>query len=329
MEDYMTEQRKIRFDEYLSGEGALTLAFATFTALLLGLLFVPLSFAQQQDQRTFHSAEEASLAFFSAAQQENERALLDILGPAGKEVISSGDRTEDMDHRVGFVVKYKQMHRLAKGPDGTMILYVGAENWPFPIPLVSKNGVWFFDTDAGKEEILLRRIGKNELVAIDACRQLVHAEKEYNKKPSNGEPHYTERFISDKGKHNGLYWSDAEDEFDSPVDSLIASAGQENTYSTGDDAADNPIPFNGYFFRILMGQGENAPGGAKSYMVNGMMVNGFAFVAYPAEYRSSGVMTFIVNQDGAIYQKDLGANTSKLAASMTKYDPDSTWRRVD
>lgn len=321
----MTEQRKIRFDEHLSGEGALTLVFVTFTALLLGLLFVPLSFAQQQDQRTFHSAEEASLAFFSAAQQENERALLDILGPAGKEVISSGDPAEDMDHRVGFVVKYKQMHRLAKVPDGTMILYVGAENWPFPIPLVSKNGVWFFDTDAGKEEILLRRIGKNELAAIDACQQLVHAEKEYNK---DGEPHYTERFISDKGKHNGLYWSD-EDEFDSPVDSLIASAGQENTYSTGDNAADNTIPFNGYFFRILMGQGENASGGGKSYMVNGKMVNGFAFVAYPAMYRSSGVMTFIVNQDGTIYQKDLGANTSKLAASMTEYNPDSTWNRVD
>src|SRR5580704_10340997 len=149
----MTEQKKITFDEHLGAEGALTLAFVTSTALLLGLLllFVPLSFAQQQDQRTFHSAEEASLAFFSAAQQENEGALLDILGPAGKEVISSGDPIQDMDHRIGFVVKYKQMHRLAKEPEGTMILYVGAENWPFPIPLVSKNGVWFFDTDAGKE----------------------------------------------------------------------------------------------------------------------------------------------------------------------------------
>jgi hypothetical protein len=325
----MTKQNKIRFDEHLSGEGALTLAFATFAALLLGLLFVPLSFAQQQDQRTFHSAEEASLALFTAAQQENERALLDILGSAGKEVVSSGDPTEDMDHRVGFVVKYKQMHRLAKELEGTTILYVGAENWPFPIPLVSKDGAWFFDTDAGKEEILLRRIGKNELAAVDACHQLVDAEKEYNKKPSNGEPRYTERFISDKGKHNGLYWSNAEDEFDSPVDPLIASAGQENTYSTGNDAADNPIPFNGYFFRILMGQGENVSGGVKSYMVNGKMVNGFAFVAYPAEYRSSGVMTFIVNQDGTIYQKDLGVNTSKLAASLTEYNPDSTWRRVD
>jgi len=322
----MTEQRKIRFDEHLSGEGTLTLSFATFTALLLGLLFVSLSFAQQQDQRTFHSAEEASLDFFSAAQQENERALVDILGPAGKEVISSGDPIQDMDHRIGFVVKYKQMHRLAKEPNGTTILYVGAENWPFPIPLVSKNGVWFFDTDAGKEEILLRRIGKNELAAIDACQQLVDAEVQYYKKAFNEQPHYSERFVSDKGKDNGLY---TPYEFDSAVDPLIASAGQENTYSTGEDAADNPIPFNGYYFRILAGQGENALGGAKSYMVNSKMVNGFAFVAYPAKYRSSGVMTFIVNQDGTIYQKDLGADTSKLAASMTEYNPDSTWRRVD
>lgn len=324
----MREQRNIRFDEHLRGEGALTLSFATYAALLLGLLFVPLSFAQQQNQRTFHSAEEASLSLFTAAQQENEGTLLDIFGLAGKEVLSSGDPAEDMNNRVAFVVKYKQMHRLAKKLDGTMILYVGAENWPFPIPLATKDGVWFFDTDAGKEEILLRRIGKNELAAIDACHQLVDAEKEYNKKPYNGEPHYTERFVSDKGKHNGLYWSNAEDEFDSPVDPLIASAGK-NTYSTGDDAADNPIPFNGYYFRILTRQGENAPGGAKSYIENGKMVNGFAFVAYPAEYRSSGVITFIVNQEGTIYQKDLGVDTSKLAVSMTEYNPDSSWRRIN
>ena len=305
---------------------------STFTALLLGLLlvraFIRCPATGPTDVPT--PPKKQACALFSAAQQENAGARCWIFsGPAGKEVISSGDPAEDMDHRVGFVVKYKQMHRLAKEPDGTMILYVGAENWPFPIPLTSKNGVWFFDTDAGKEEILLRRIGKNELAAIDACQELVDAEKEYYKKPFNGQPHYTERFVSDKGEHNGLYRADTPDEFDSPIDPLIASAGQENAYSTGDDAANNPIPFNGYYFRILTGQGENAPGGAKSYMVNGKMVNGFAFVAYPAKYRSSGVMTFIVNQDGTIFQKDLGADTSKLAASMTEYYPDSTWRRVD
>lgn len=319
----MIAKMKIRFDE--SARGKLATAFAV---LLIGLLFVPLSFPQQQGQRTFHSAEEASLALFTAAQQENMQALLDILGPAGKEVISSGDPAEDMNDRVGFVLKYKEMHRFTKEVDGKMILHVGAENWPFPIPLASKDGSWFFDTDAGKEEILLRRIGKNELAAIDACQQLVAAEQEYYKKPYKGQPHYSERFVSDKGKRNGLYKADTPEEFDSTVDPLIASAGQENRNATG-DATNEPIPFNGYYFRILTGQGDNAPGGAKSYIVDGKLIGGFAFVAYPAEYQSSGVMTFVVNQSGVVYEKDLGPDTAKLVKAMTSYDPDSTWHRVD
>lgn len=323
-EDPMIAEMKIRFDEPVRGKLA-----AAFAALLLGLLLGPSSLAQQRDQRTFQSAEEASTALFTAAQQENERALVDILGPAGKEVISSGDPAEDMDERVAFVVKYKEMHRLTKEPDGTMLLCVGAENWPFPIPLVSKNGAWFFDTEAGKGEILLRRIGKNELAAIDACRQLVNAEQEYYKKPFNGQPHYTARFISDSGKRNGLYKADTPEEFDSSVDPLIASAGLENTSSVSTLAANGPIPFNGYYFRILTGQGDNAPGGAKGYIVDGKLTGGFAFVAYPAEYRSSGVMTFVVNQSGVVYEKDLGPDTVKLAAAMTSYNPDSTWHGVD
>ena len=322
----MTMDRAVLFGKSYARELATAITFVAFALLLAG--YVPYAMAQQQGQQTFHSTEEASLALFTAAQQERERALLDILGPAGKEVISSGDPAEDMDERVGFVVKYKEMHRFAKKPDGTMILYVGAENWPFPIPLASKDGVWFFDTDAGKEEILLRRIGKNELAAIDACNQLVDAEKRYFKEPYNGQPHYTQRFVSDKGKHNGLFWSEASNEFDSPIDPLIASAGQENRNSTG-AAPDDPIPFNGYYFRILTRQGENAPAGAKSYIVDGKMIGGFAFVAYPAEYRSSGVMTFIVNQSGVVYEKDLGPDTTELATAITSYNPDSTWDRVD
>ena len=319
----MMTRMKTRFDELVRGKLA-----AVFAALLAGLLFVPLSFAQQQDQRTFRSAEDASLALFTAAQQENEQAMLDILGPSGKEVISSGDPAEDMNDRVGFVVKYKEMHRLCKQLDGTMILRVGAENWPFPIPLASKDGIWFFDTDAGKDEILARRIGKNELAAIDACQQLVVAEQEYYKKPFNGQPHYTERFVSDKGKRNGLYKADTPEEFYSPLDPLIASAGQDNR-NPGGPSTDDPIPFSGYYFRILTRQGENAPGGAKSYIVDAKMIGGFAFVAYPAEYRSSGVMTFIVSQSGVIYEKDLGPDTMKLATAITSYNPDSTWSRVD
>ena len=319
----MIAKTRIRFDSLVRGK-----LIAAFATLLLIPLFVPLSIAQQQDQRTFHSPEEASLALFTAAQQENESALLDILGLAGKEVISSGDPAEDMNDRVGFVVRYKQMNRVAKEHDGTMILYVGAENWPFPIPLASKDGVWFFDTDSGKEEILLRRIGKNELAAIDACHQLVVAEQEYYKKPFSGQPHYAEQFVSDKGKRNGLYKADTQDGFDSPVDPLIASAGEENRSSTV-PATGGPIPFNGYYFRILTRQGDNARGGAKNYIVGGKMIGGFAFVAYPAEYRSSGVMTFIVNQRGVIYEKDLGLNTMKLATAMTSYNADSTWSVVD
>lgn len=310
----------------MRGEPVVVLAFALFTALLLSLLLVRTSVAQEQNQRTFHSAEEASQALFAAAQKEDEQALLDILGPAGKEVISSGDPAEDMDDRVGFVVKYQEMHRFAKEPEGTTTLYIGAENWPFPIPLVNKNGDWFFDTDAGKEEILMRRIGKNELAAIAACRELVDAEKEYYKKVFNGQHQYALRFVSDKGKHNGLFWSEAGDEFDSPLDPLIASAGQENTALDG-DIAGQPLPFNGYYFRALKGQGKNATGGAKSYLVDGKMV-GFAFVAYPAEYRSSGVMTFIVGESGAVYEKDLGPDTAAVAAKMADYNPDSTWHEV-
>lgn len=287
----MLEPRKVKF-EYPGTEIVLTLAFAVLAVLVLNLLAAPLSRAQQRGQRTFSSAEEAS-RLFMAAQQDDERELLDILGPEGKEVVYSGDPVEDIDERVSFVVKYEQMHRLAREADGTTTLYVGAENWPFPIPLVNKNNVWFFDTDAGKEEILLLRIGQNELAAMDACHELVEAEQEYYKRPVHGESHYTARFVSDKGKHNGLCWSEADDEFDSTVNPLIAYVGLDTGDSVTGSPADDPIPCNGYYFRILTGAGNNLPEGARSYFVDGKMIGGFAFVAYPAEYRSSGVMTFI------------------------------------
>jgi hypothetical protein len=327
MEDHM--QREIRFDECLPGEFGVTFVFGVFAAFLLGLLFILPSAAQDHSQRTFQSAEEAGSAFFAAAQNQNDEALLSILGPAAKELVSSGDPLEDVDGRVSFVVKYRQMHRYVKQLDGTTILYVGAENWPVPIPLAEKNGAWFFDTDAGKEEILLRRIGKNELTAIDACHQLVDAEKQYRAKAFDGEHEYAARFTSDKGTHNGLSWSETADEFDSLVSPLIADAGQEDAKLASAAAHDDPIPFNGYYFRILTGQGNQAPGGAQSYMLDGKLVSGFAFVAYPAEYRSSGVVTFIVNESGVVYEKDLGPSTTKVANTMTEYDPDSTWRRVN
>lgn len=301
-----------------------------FVPLAVALSCVPLAIAQEKNQRTFRSPEEAGTGLYAAAQQEDDRPLMDILGPDAKEVISSGDPVEDMNDRVGFVVKYQQMHRLAKEPDGAMILYVGAENWPFTIPIVEKNGLWYFNTEVGKEEILARRIGQNELAALDASRQLVDAEKRFYAKPFNGEPHYAERFVSEQGKHNGLFRSGTADEFDSPLNPLIAYAGEENATAGDTSRTDrDPIPYNGYYFRILSGQGTSAEGGAKGYVVDGKMVGGFAFVAYPVEYRSSGVMAFIVDQDGIVYEKDLGPDTGKLANAITEFNPDSTWQRVN
>jgi hypothetical protein len=331
MPTHLTEKQMIKDREVLFGKSfarELATAIASFALLLAG--YVPCSFAQQQEQQTFHSAEEAGSALFAAAQNDDEKAALDILGPAAKEVISSGDPVEDLNERVGFVVKYQEMHRYAKEPDGTTVLYVGAENWPFPIPLVNNNHAWYFDTDAGKQEILMRRIGGNELAAIDACHEFVDAEKQYKAKArlDGSANQYAQTFISDSGQHNGLSWSANGDESESFIDPRIASAGQENAKSS-DAPGGDPIPFNGYFFRLLKSQGKDAPGGAKRYIVNGKMVGGFGFIAYPAEYRSSGVMTFVVNESGVVYEKDLGPNTIRIATTMSDYNPDSTWHEVD
>ena len=300
-------------------------AASVLLAVSLGCSLAP-TFAQQPGQRTFASAEDAGTAFFAAMQAQDEQSLLNILGPAGKEVLSSGDAAEDSDARVGFVVKYQEMHRFVKEPNGTVTLVVGAENWPFPIPLVNHKGAWYFDTDTGKDEILFRRIGRNELAAVDACRDLVEAQKQYFAHPPGDlSKQFAQKLVSDEGRHNGLYWHGASNEFDSPINPLIAEAYEEGPKDQGGD----PVPYNGYFFRILTSQGRHAPGGAKSYVVDGKMTAGFAFVAYPAEYRSSGVMTFAVNDSGTIYEKDLGPNTTKLAEAMTAYDPDSTWKKVD
>jgi hypothetical protein len=300
------------------------LATATVVALSVGGSFAP-TFAQQPGQQTFASAQDAAHALFVAMQSQDESPL-SVLGPAAKEVLSSGDPTQDADARAGFVVRYQAMHRFVTEANGSVTLIVGAENWPFPIPLVNNHGKWYFDTDAGKDEILFRRIGKNELAAEDACRNLVEAQKEYFARPPAGLPkQFAQKLVSEEGRHDGLYWHGAYDEFYSPISALIAYA-----YGTGSkDQVGDPVPFNGYFFRILTSQGPHVPGGAKSYVVDGMMTGGFAFIAYPAEYRSSGVMTFIVDESGTIYEKDLGPDTTKIAEAITAYDPDSTWHKAE
>jgi hypothetical protein len=301
----------------------------TFALVATLVLCGQLALAEEPTQQEFRSPEEASAALFAAAQQTNNRALLEVLGPAGKDLISSVDPAEDRKDREKFVAKYNEMHRVAKDPGGAMVLYVGAENWPLPIPLVEKNGVWGFDTQAGKEEILARRIGRNELAAINACHQLVNAKERHYARANYGEHQYALQFLSDGDREDGLFSSEIKEQSGGPVDPLIASAGIENPTSRVDALApQHSEPFNGYYFRILTAQGSNAEGGANSYIVNGKMVGGFAFVAYPAAYNSSGIMTFIVNQSGVVYQKDLGPDTNKIASAMAEFDPDSTWERT-
>jgi hypothetical protein len=294
------------------------------SALLVGFWFAP-AFAQQPGQRAFASPHDAASAFFAAMQKQDDQLALSILGPAGKDVLSSGDPVEDADARVSFVVKYQEMHRFVTEPDGALTLVVGAENWPFPIPLVNNHGSWYFDTLAGRDEILVRRIGGNEIAAMDACSDLVEAQKEYFARPvGNLSKEFARKLVSDEGRHNGLYWQGASNDFDSPLNPLIAYAYGKSP----NDQAGDQYPFNGYFFRILTAQGPHAHGGAKNYVVDGKMTAGFAFVAYPAEYRSSGVMTFIVSESGVIFEKDLGPDTTKLAEEMTAYDPDSRWHQA-
>jgi hypothetical protein len=300
---------KLNFDTFYWAN----LAKLAAVAVLLTVCFPTRSMAQQTGQKTFSSPEDASQALVTAAQSNDEKAMLDILGPDGKQIVSSGDEAEDAASRANFVRRYQQMHRLVKEPDGTTLLYIGAENWPTPIPLVNQGNSWYFDTAAGKNEILIRRIGRNEISTISVCQELVAAQKEYY---STQHDEYGQKIFSDEGQHNGLYWKAPEGEPLSPIGPLVASAfdakGQNGT----------PTPYRGYYYHLLTR-------GAKSYIVNGKMTEGFAFVAYPAEYRSSGVMTFIVSKDGVVYQKDLGNKTDTLAKPMKEYKPDSSWQKAE
>lgn len=296
-------------------------SMALFGAWSLGFAWILL--AQPAGQKTFSSPDEASRALIRAVQSGNEEELLEIFGTDGKEIISSGDQVEDQKSRDAFAEKYQRMNRLVAEPDGTVRLYVGAENWPMPIPLVNRKNAWYFDTSAGKEEILFRRIGRNEIATIRVLQELVAAQKEYYAK-IHDDPvkQYAQKFVSDEGKHNGLYWNASNRENESPIGPLVA-------YASSEGYAKKLSPFQGYYFRVLMGQGKHASGGAKNYIVNGKMTRGFAFLAYPAEYGNSGIMTFVINQDGTLYQKDLGRDTAKLAERLSQYDPDKTWSKVE
>jgi len=295
---------------------------ATALALILLACFSAPAAAQQPGEKTFSSPQAATDALVTALKSGDEKTLLEILGPDAKEIISSGDPAADEETRTNFVKRYQEMHRLLKEPDGTTTLYIGAENWPTPIPLVNKSGAWYFNTDAGKQEILYRRVGQNELSAIRVCQELVAAQNEYFAKENN---EYAQKLASDAGKQDGLYWASSDKQSESPIGQLVANAGIPN--GAPKNLHTPPAPFHGYYFRIVTRQGKSAPGGAADYIVAGKMTGGFAFVAYPAEYRNSGVMTFMVGKDGVVYEKDLGKKTDSAAKSMKSYDPNSSWNK--
>jgi hypothetical protein len=298
---------------------------------LLGLMILVASFAsftvqhaaaQKASQRTFDSPSKAAAAMFDAAKTGDTNALMQIFGPESRELLTSGDPVADKDNREPVVKKYEEMHRFVTEPDKSVILYIGAENWPFPIPLVQKNNLWFFDTAKGKKEVLFRRIGRNETFTIGTLRSLVDAQTEYvtTTHDQDSTKQYAQNILSDEGKHNGLYWKTGPGEPASPIGPLIAQATREG-YKRGTKS----MPFHGYYYRVLTSQGKDAPGGAMNYMTDGKLANGFAFIAYPAEYRNSGVMTFIVGKDGQVYQKNLGPNTASIAAGMKQFNPDKMW----
>jgi hypothetical protein len=290
----------------------------------VALLCIATSIASAQ--QAFKTPDEAAGALASAAKTGDRKAIVTVLGRDGEDIVSSGDDVADAAARQKFVAAYDAKHQIAMEGDNKATMLIGQEDFPVPIPLVRKDGVWRFDTTAGRQEILARRIGKNELDAIQTSLAYVDAQNDYAEKDrtSAGVKTYAQRIISQPGKKDGLYWPTSQGEEASPLGELIAQATVQG-YPAGGGRA----PFHGYYFKILTKQGTAAPGGELEYVVRGRMIGGFALVAYPAEYRNSGVMTFIVSHAGTVFQKDLGPDTAKIAERMSSFNPDKTWQKVE
>jgi hypothetical protein len=305
------------------------LAIAIVATLLMGAAGSREAFAASPHQRTFASPGEAVQALVEAVKAGDMEALASILGPEGRDLISSGDAVADKQDRARFVRSYEESNKLERPTETKAVLVIGQDQWPLPIPVVKEGETWRFDTAAGKEEILSRRIGQNELDTIQVCLAYVDAQREYARVPREGDGllTYAMKFRSDKDKKNGLYWPTKEGEALSPLGVLVANARAEGYSRKTSDG--KPTPYHGYFYRILTAQGPDTTGGAYDYVVNGKMIGGFALVAYPAQYGVSGVMTFIVNNEGVVYQKDLGTDTEKIALAMQPYNPDNTWKKAE
>jgi hypothetical protein len=278
--------------------------------------------------KRFPTPDEAVNAFVTSLKLNDDRELMSIFGTEGKALISSGDPVSDKRRREQFLSNYETKNRLIP-EEGHLVLTIGEKDWPFPVPLMKDGYRWFFDTAAGKEEILNRRIGENELSTVQTLLAIVDAQREYAMADHDGDGirEYAEKFRSDPGKKNGLYWVTTETEEPSPLGELVANARAEGYSRTG--STQNPIPYHGYYFRMLKKQGEHAAGRAFDYFVKDNMIGGFAVVAYPSAYGSSGVMTFMVNHRGVVYEKDLGDHTEETAKAMNAFDPDDTWDPVE
>jgi hypothetical protein len=303
---------------------------ATFIAAII--VVTVLSFlvsAQDIKQKKFKSPEDAFKALIEAAGNNDTRELLSIFGPEGKDIISSGDAVADRKARERFVKSSGEAVKFSKLDNNTVLAVIGKGEWCFPIPIVKSGQEWVFSTEDGKQEIINRRIGRNELNAIQVSLAYVDAQREYAGKDREGDGvlQYAQHFLSQKGKKDGLYWEAAPGEERSPLGPLFARATEEG-YPVG-KAGEKPTPYYGYYFKILKSQGSGAPGGKLDYVVNGKMTAGFGLAAYPAVYGVSGIMTLIVNQMGIVYEKDLGQKTEEIAKAMTKYDPDKTWQKVE
>ena len=296
-----------------------------FVVVLSGALLLAACAKRSEDHASFKTPDAAVEAFVAALQKDDLATLQNLLGPGTEELISSGDPVQDNLDRERFIAAYQQKHSIADEPDGRKTLVVGDNDWPIPIPLVNKDGQWYFDGQAGVDEVIYRRVGTNELGAIAVARGFVDAQNEYAAEGRDGDPPgvYALKLISDEGMQNGLYWPTAEGEPPSPAGEFVAAAAAEG-YRRGESRT----PYHGYYYRMLYKQGPNANGGEKEYFVDGVLTGGFALVAWPADYGSSGVMTFIVNQDGVVFQKDLGEDTATAVDAIQSFDPDGSWSQV-
>lgn len=287
---------------------------------------IPAQPAGAADAARYDTPEAAVNALLEASKAKDREAIVRIFGDGIKEILS-GDEVDDRNDLERFARRLAQSRALVKEEDGTMTLNIGADAWPFPFPLALEDGKWFFDVEAGKDEILSRRIGENELGAIGVCRGYVEAQREYYAQDRDGDGvlEFAQRIASTPGKKDGLFWEVTGDEPPSPLGPLVADAREEGYVKKDAPQTAGPQPFHGYIYKMLTRQGEKAPGGKYDYIINGHMLAGFALVAYPVDHGASGIMTFVVNQNGKVYQKDLGEDTAKLAREMTEFNPDESW----